>query len=258
MFLPHTSDYLFDEHRSMNFAVVCGPQSPPPSIPAAPSNVVATALSQYAMQLTWQDNSNNETGFNIDNGCPVGYTGCHQGATLAATTGANTTSVTFSTTPGAYQCFRVQAFNSAGGSAWTSYGCTTTPSLAIPATQAWTDTGVDLNGGDWVQISASGTIKIAASDPGTSPQGDPNCSAPATFSAPPSPAGLWSDALAMAHPSRSARSYPLWMAIDQTPELSLNVSSLTPGRAFPRRPARGNSLPRGSLLVSIRIGTVRD
>jgi hypothetical protein len=156
--------------------MACGSTQPPPpavSIPIAPSNVVATASNQYTARVSWQDNSNNETGFNVDNGCPVGFAGCKQGATLATTAGANVTSVEFTTTPGAYQCFRVQAFNSTGGSAWSSYGCTTTPPLLLPANQPWTDTGVDLNAGDWLQIDASGTIKIAGSDPGKGPGGDP-------------------------------------------------------------------------------------
>ncbi len=56
--------------------------------------------------------------------------------------------------------------------------------LSIPATQAWTDTGIDLAVGSSVNITASGTIYIAGSDPGKTPDGDPNCTAPSSFVAP--------------------------------------------------------------------------
>jgi hypothetical protein len=45
----------------------------------------------------------------------------------------------------------------------------------VPGNQPWTDTGLDLNQGDQVTITASGTIKIAGSDPGKTPAGVPGC-----------------------------------------------------------------------------------
>jgi hypothetical protein len=60
----------------------------------------------------------------------------------------------------------------------------TTSTLSIPATQAWTDTGIDLAVGSSVSITASGTIYIAGSDPGKTPDGSPDCSAPSSFVAP--------------------------------------------------------------------------
>lgn len=44
----------------------------PPEGPAAPSNLVATAVSPTQIDLTWQDNSVNETGFAIDRGSVSG------------------------------------------------------------------------------------------------------------------------------------------------------------------------------------------
>ena len=58
------------------------------------------------------------------------------------------------------------------------------PTISIPASQAWTDTGLSLSKGDQVTITASGTIYIAGSDPGKTPAGDPNCTASADFVAP--------------------------------------------------------------------------
>jgi hypothetical protein len=111
------------------------------------------------------------TGFYVDNGCPPGS--CGAGATLAVTTGV-TTSVSFTTTPGAYQCFRVQAINGAGRSAFVGWGCTTTPGFTLPSTQEWTDTGVTVPAGILLKIAASGTVDITATHPVT-PAGDQTC-----------------------------------------------------------------------------------
>jgi len=54
--------------------------------PGAPSNLVAKAVSYNRMDLTWQDNSNNEDGFNVY--CAVGGSEYETIATLAANTAA--------------------------------------------------------------------------------------------------------------------------------------------------------------------------
>ena len=56
--------------------------------------------------------------------------------------------------------------------------------VSIPANTPWTDTGLDLTAGSSVNITTSGVIKIAGSDPGKTPAGDPNCRAPADAVAP--------------------------------------------------------------------------
>jgi hypothetical protein len=63
--------------------------------------------------------------------------------------------------------------------------------VAVPAVQQWTDSGVDLAAGDHLYIVGSGTIKIAGSDPGKHTNGDTvgaapvlTCSAEHTFTAP--------------------------------------------------------------------------
>lgn len=61
---------------------------------------------------------------------------------------------------------------------------TTTTTIAIPATQAWTDTGMDISKGASISIIATGTIFIAGSDPGKSPDGDPTCTADSSYTAP--------------------------------------------------------------------------
>jgi hypothetical protein len=63
-------------------------------------------------------------------------------------------------------------------------GAATTPpnveesTITVPGNQPWTDTGIDLNQGDQVTITASGTIKIEPSDPGKTPAGAPSCVGP--------------------------------------------------------------------------------
>lgn len=42
----------------------------PPAVPASPSNLIATAVSSTQINLTWTDNSSDETGFKIES--PVG------------------------------------------------------------------------------------------------------------------------------------------------------------------------------------------
>jgi hypothetical protein len=91
------------------------------SAPAAPSNLTATAVDQNDIRLNWQDNSTNETGFEINNGV------------VSRNTGAGSTTYTWGgLAPGTYMCFKIRAFNSSGDSAWDPnvspyYVCTTTP-----------------------------------------------------------------------------------------------------------------------------------
>lgn len=150
-----------------------GPVSSPAPAgpPATPSGVVATPNGQYAITVTWVNNAANTTGFHVDNGCPAGS--CSPGATLATTTGPTTTT-SFTVTPGSYQCFRVQAFNSAGSSGWSSYGCTQTPGFVVSAAQAWADTGVTVQAGIRLKITATGTVHVTATN-AEGPAGTPSC-----------------------------------------------------------------------------------
>ena len=106
----------------VTFTVTAGTVGPPgTSPPAAPSNLTATAVDQNDIRLNWQDNSNNETGFEINNGV------------VSRNAGAGSTTYTWGgLAPGTYMCFRIRAYNSAGDSAWDPnvspyYVCTTTP-----------------------------------------------------------------------------------------------------------------------------------
>jgi hypothetical protein len=137
-----------------------------------PSNVMASPLSKYKIKVTWVNNLKHATGFHLDNGCPAGACGGH-GATVAKTTG-RVTSTIFRVTPGAYECFRVQALSKTTTTGWSSYGCTSTPSLNVYATQAWTRTHVILKSGDRLFIKANGQLSVGSSSL-VFPSGKPSC-----------------------------------------------------------------------------------
>ncbi|HKR58874.1 MAG TPA: fibronectin type III domain-containing protein [Pyrinomonadaceae bacterium] len=101
--------------------------------PAAPTNLTASAVVLNQINLAWQDNSNNESGFKIER--------C-QGATCTnfaeiATVGANVT--TYQNTGLALLTtyrYRVYAFNGGGNSAYSNIASATTLlSQAIPANE---------------------------------------------------------------------------------------------------------------------------
>ena len=87
------------------------------ALPDAPSNVTATDLGGGQARVTWQDNSGNETGFQIERQKRVGNNWTN---TTTFNVGANVT--TYTDAPGAGQFrYRVRAFNGNGNSAWTAY-----------------------------------------------------------------------------------------------------------------------------------------
>jgi hypothetical protein len=95
-----------------------------PATPAAPSNLHTTAVTSSNIDLAWDDNSNNETGFRLERKTGTGGTYSQLGGDLPA----NTT--TFSDTtvdPNTTYCYRVKAFNAGGESAFSNETCATTP-----------------------------------------------------------------------------------------------------------------------------------
>lgn len=69
----------------------------------------------------------------------------------------------------------------------TSEAMAGTTVVSVAGANPWTDTGIALHVGDSVSISATGTIYIAGSDPGKSPDGAVGCIGPADGSIPPGP-----------------------------------------------------------------------
>ena len=87
------------------------------TVPAAPSNLTATAVSTSQINLSWTDNSNNETGFKIERCQGANCTNFVQ----IAQVGANVT--TFSNTGLSRNTryrYRVRAFNAVGNSGYSN------------------------------------------------------------------------------------------------------------------------------------------
>jgi subtilisin family serine protease len=142
----------------LNLYRALGVVSPPPTPPAAPSSLTATATSSSAINLTWTDNANNEDGYTVERSTDnATFT---QIASIAAnSTNYSDTGLTASTT----YYYRVRAFNSAGNSAYSNTASATTQSppptppaapsnLSASATSStainltWTDNANNENG----------------------------------------------------------------------------------------------------------------
>jgi hypothetical protein len=115
----------------------CRPQARPVAgggaAPAAPSNLVATALSSTQIGLTWTDNQgagpDAETGFELVRATDSGFT-----ANVVTTTpAANATSATSgSLTPSTTYYYRIRAVNAAGNSAYSNTASATTDAAPPP------------------------------------------------------------------------------------------------------------------------------
>jgi hypothetical protein len=141
-------------------------------VPGTPQNVTTTANSGYQVTVHWADGSAGTTGFNVDNGCPVGACGGPD-AELYTTTGP-VNSTTFPAQPGTWICFRVRAISGAGDSAWSGYGCVQTPGLTVSGATEWTSSGLTLSAGDRIGITAAGTVHIDPAYP-VGPGGTASC-----------------------------------------------------------------------------------
>ncbi|MDI6791402.1 MAG: DUF2341 domain-containing protein [bacterium] len=98
----------------------------PNTAPDAPTNLNAQAFSSRQIDLSWADNSNNETGFKIERKTGAGGT-----FSQITTVGANVTS--YSNTgldPNTTYCYRVRAYNAVGGSGYSNENCAATPDVA--------------------------------------------------------------------------------------------------------------------------------
>jgi hypothetical protein len=100
-----------------------------PEPPAAPTNLTATAVSCNQINLTWQDNSNNEDGFAVERSLD-GLTFTLLTSLAADQTAFNDTNVVAETT----YWYRVRAFNAGGYSAYSNVASATTPDCPGPPT----------------------------------------------------------------------------------------------------------------------------
>jgi len=114
--------------------------------PLAPSGLSASAASASQINLSWTDNSSNETGFKIERKTGAGGTYSEIGTPTANTTTYNDTGLSESTT----YYYRVRAYNASGNSSYSDEaGAVTLPAApsglsasAVSASQidlSWTD-----------------------------------------------------------------------------------------------------------------------
>jgi len=95
-----------------------------PEPPAAPSSLVAAAISHAQIDLSWVDNAHNETTFEIERST----SGSGGPFAALATVGANVTSHGDAGLDALTEyCYRVRAVNSEGASDWSNVACETTP-----------------------------------------------------------------------------------------------------------------------------------
>ncbi len=170
------------------------PPPPPPPVPAAPSGLAAQAASSSAINLSWQDNSSNETSFRVEQLVNGAYQEVQNLA--AGTTSVQIAGLAASTS----YSFRVRAANAAGYSAYSNVATAATqaaapPPVPVPAAPTglavkgvlpgtvqltWTDNSSnetsfrieELVGASYQEVYAVGanitTVQISGLNPGTS------------------------------------------------------------------------------------------
>jgi chitodextrinase len=124
-----------------------------PAVPKAPSNLAASAVSSSQINLTWTDNSLNESGFKIQR-APSSSGPWGQ----IATTSANITS--YSNTglnPATTYFYRVTAYNSRGDSSYSSTASATTAAQTISCSYSLSSSSASA-----ASAGGSGTLTVTA------------------------------------------------------------------------------------------------
>ncbi|MCX8159850.1 MAG: fibronectin type III domain-containing protein [Candidatus Saccharicenans sp.] len=158
------------------------------TLPAAPTNLVATAVHERRVNLSWTDSSGGESGFRLER--KTGGGNWNTLANLAANvTSYPDTSVVESTT----YTYRIFAFNGSGDSAASNEATVVTPDLTIPLAPSdlqatalsassvrlnWVDNAYNEDGfkierktgaaGTWVQVGTVGLDATSFTDTGLS------------------------------------------------------------------------------------------
>ena len=123
-------------------------QTKPPITLPPPTSLTATAVSGSRIDLTWKDNSDNETGFRLERRLDGSSDWIEVGATAANVTTFSDVGLEPSTT---YR-YRVQALNSSGASTFSNEARATTAG-ASPTVSGFAPTGGPV--GTWVTITGT-------------------------------------------------------------------------------------------------------
>ncbi|MDD2660306.1 MAG: Ig-like domain-containing protein [Methylococcales bacterium] len=128
----------------------------PATLPNAPGNLSASALSSSQITLTWSDNSSNETGFSLERSAD-GINWSQFAMVGSNVVNYTDTGLAASTT---YN-YRVSAYNSAGNSSYSNIGTATTGAAVIDTTAPVVSI---LNPANGSRVSGMVAVKVSASD----------------------------------------------------------------------------------------------
>jgi hypothetical protein len=159
--------------------VVDGATVAAPSVPAAPSGLIATPSSSSQINLVWADNSGNEDGFKIERCQGAGCSTFSQIATVAANvTSYPNTGLTAATS----YIYRMRAYNAVGDSAYSNSASATTPSgptstgyKSPTANAAQTSSAGDNNGYQTTPANANADDGAFAVDTNSGSGGSTSC-----------------------------------------------------------------------------------
>ncbi|HEY6866370.1 MAG TPA: LamG-like jellyroll fold domain-containing protein, partial [Candidatus Eisenbacteria bacterium] len=129
-------------------AVACA-TTPAPAPPNPPTGLAAAAPTYSQINLSWTDNSSDETSFEVERSTDGGAS-----FTPLASLAANTTSYSdIGLTAATAYCYRVRAVSGIGPSGWAGPGCVTTP--------AFTNMALQLAGSTYVTFGDPAALDLA-------------------------------------------------------------------------------------------------
>ncbi|MFA5794913.1 MAG: fibronectin type III domain-containing protein [Candidatus Brocadiia bacterium] len=177
----------YNEAGDSAYSNVVNGTTPAPTIPNAPTGMVATAETSSSVRLIWEDNSTNESGFKIERKSGV------ENYKLVGVPGPSITLYTDTVSPSTTYTYRIKSYNETGDSAYSNEPTVTTPALTTPTAPAsllvmtvsasqinvrWTDNSDNESGfkierktwgnGVWGQISSVGPNVNSFADTGLS------------------------------------------------------------------------------------------
>ncbi|MEQ8471964.1 MAG: fibronectin type III domain-containing protein [Marinoscillum sp.] len=129
------------------------------SAPAAPSSLSATATSSSQINLSWADNSSNETGFRIERKTGSGGTYSEIATVGSNITAYNSTGLSASTT----YYYRVRAYNGTGNSSYSNQSNATTQASGGSLPSPWVSSNIGSVGQTGSAGHSSGTFTVSGS-----------------------------------------------------------------------------------------------